>query len=402
MYQEYVEEAHNRDLKIIMDMVPNHIGAEHWWMKDMPMTDWINNGGEYRQTRYPQTVQLDPHGSKADYIDNRDYWFVESMPDMNLRNPLVLQYFIQNAVWWVEYANLDAIRVDTYPYNDKFKAAEWTKAIKDEYPGISLMGECWVNEPAFVSYWEGRDNNADGYNSELPMVMDFPLQQAMIRAITKEGPVGWDEGAMTIYFVLAQDFLYNNPEKLLIFANNHDIDRLAWYTKGDAQKQMLIYSLLATMRGIPQLYYGDEQLFMGDSEFGHGSFRVDFPGGWKGDKRDLFAGKGRTAAEDSIYQHTVKLFNWRKGSDAVANGKMVHFFPESVENQYVYARTTDDELVVTFLNFNPTEGEVNWAKYAELFEGRELVGTDIVSGEEIVVGEPLTLEPYGSVILEIK
>ncbi len=402
LYQELVETAHSKDLKIIMDMVPNHIGLEHWWMKDMPMKDWINCGGEYKQTRYGQTVQFDTHASEADFIDNRDHWFVPTMPDMNLNNPYVLKYLIQNAVWWVEYANLDAIRVDTYPYNDKYKVAQWTKAIKDEYPGISLMGECWVNEPAFVSYWEGRDNNRDGYNSELPMVMDFPLQQRMISAITKEGDAGWNEGAMAIYFILAQDYLYNNPEKLLIFATNHDIDRTAWYTKGDVRKQMLLYSLLATMRGIPQLYYGDEQMFMGSPENGHGSFRVDFPGGFKGDKRNLFTGKGRTAKEDSMLKHTIKLFNWRKTSDAVHNGKMVHFFPEMAENQYVYSRATDDELVVTILNFNNKDGEFKWEKYAELFEGRKLVGTDIVSGNEIKVGEPLTLAPYQSIVLEIK
>ncbi len=402
MYKDYVSEAHSKGLKVIMDMVPNHIGVRHWWMEDMPMKDWINLGGEYKQTRYGQTVQLDPHGSKADYIDNRDYWFVESMPDMNLKNEYVLNYMIQNAIWWVEYANLDAIRIDTYPYNDKYKAAEWTKAIKDEYPGISLMGECWVNEPSFVSYWEGREDNKDGYNSELPMVMDFPLQQHIISAITKEGPAGWDEGAMHIYFILAQDFLYNNPEKLLIFASNHDIDRLAHYTKGNAKKQMLVYSLLATMRGIPQLYYGDEQMFKGDPSQGHGSFRIDFPGGWPGDERNLFEGAGRTASEDSMYQHTRKLFQWRKGSSAIAEGEMVHFFPESNENQYVYGRMTDDELVFTALNFNSTPGELKWEKYAELFEGRCKTGIDIVSGKEVTFGEPMILEPYQSLILEIK
>lgn len=402
MYKEYVEKAHSKDLKVIMDMVPNHIGVSHWWMKDLPMKDWINNGGEYIPTSYNKTAQLDPHASKADFIDNRDHWFSDKMPDVNLRNEMVLKYQIQNAIWWVEYANLDAIRVDTYPHNDKYKVAEWTKAIKAEYPGITLMGEVWENEPALIAYWEGGRENKDGYDSELPMVMDFALQQRMVGAAALDRPAGWNEGAMAIYFIVAHDFLYDNPEKLLIFTTNHDQDRLAWSLKGNVDKQMLLYSLVGTMRGIPQLYYGDEQMFMGDPSSGHGSFRVDFPGGWEGDKRDLFTGKGRTEDEAKMLEHTKKIFNWRKTSKAVTEGKMTHFFPNTNENQYVYARMTDDELVFVVLNFNATEGKINWDRYAELFDGRPMKGVDIVSGKEFSVGDDVTIEPYGSFILELK
>lgn len=402
LYKEYVEKAHGKDLKVIMDMVPNHIGISHWWMKDLPMTDWINNGGKYIPTSYNKTAQLDPHASQADYVDNRDHWFSTQMPDVNLRNDMVLKYQIQNAIWWVEYANLDAIRVDTYPHNDKYKVAEWTKAIKDEYPGITLMGEVWENEPALIAYWEGGRVNKDGYDSELPMVMDFALQQRMVGAAALERPAGWNEGAMAIYFIVAHDFLYDNPEKLLIFTTNHDQDRLAWTLKGNVEKQMLLYSLVGTMRGVPQLYYGDEQMFVGDPSSGHGSFRVDFPGGWDGDKRDLFAGKGRTEAEAKMLAHTQKIFNWRKGSKAVTEGEMIHFFPDSNENQYVYARMTDDELAFVVLNFNEKEGKINWDRYAELFEGRPMKGVDIITGKEFAVGDDVTLEPYGSFILELK
>lgn len=402
MYREYVEAAHNHGLKIIMDMVPNHIGFRHWMMSDLPSKDWINNKAEYVQTRYAQTSQMDPNASQLDFINNRDGWFVRSMPDMNLRNNMVLKYLTQNAIWWVEYANLDAIRVDTYPYNDKYKSAEWTRNIKDEFPGISLMGECWVNEPSFVSYWEGGNSNRDGFDSQLPMVMDFPLQQRMIAAATKKGAVGWDEGAMAIYFILAQDFLYSRPEDLLIFASNHDTDRIAWTLEGNTKKQMLLYSLLATMRGVPQLYYGDEVLLKGNSSHGHGSFREDFPGGWAGDEKNAFEGRGLTAAQDSMLNHTKTLFHWRKTSDAVTNGKMIHFFPESEENQYVYGRYTDDELVFTVLNFNEKATPIKWSKYMELFEGREAVGTNIISGKQVKVGQEFILEPYESLILEIK
>lgn len=400
LYKKYVAEAKKLGIKVIHDLVPNHCGIRHWWMKDLPFKDWINNEGKYIQTRYPQTVQLDTHGSQADFIDNRDYWFVESMPDMNLRNEYVLNYLAQNAIWWAEYAGLGGFRVDTYPYNDKYAAAEWTKRILEEYPNLNIVAECWVNEPSFVSYWEGAAKNKDGYSSNLPSVMDFPLQQRINSAISKQGEPGWAEGAQAIYFILAQDFLYTDPNTLLIFAENHDTDRLAHNTNSDPRKQMLVYSLLATMRGIPQIYYGSEQMFRGDQRGGHGGQRIDFPGGWAGDERDLFSGKGRTPREDSVYQHVRKLLNWRKTADAVHTGKLVHFFPDTRENMYVYGRQNDNKLVFVVLNFANAERELQWDKYKELFVGVKPTGKDVVSGRTMEVGAPVTLQPYESLIVE--
>lgn len=402
LYRQYVDQAHKKGLKVIQDLVPNHCGAGHWWMQDVPFADWINGGGKYTQTKYAQTAQFDTHASKADFDNNSDGWFVESMPDMNMRNPFVLNYLAQNAIWWAEYSGLDGFRVDTYPYNDKHAAARWTEIILDEYPNLGIVGECWVNEPAFVSYWEGAAKNKDGYSSRLTSVMDFPLQQRLNGALGKDSVNGWFEGAQALYFVLAQDFLYADPSSLLIFAENHDTDRLAHFTKGNAKKQMLAYTLLATMRGIPQLYYGSEQLFRGNQSQGHGGQRIDFPGGWAQDTVNLFTGQGRTKAQDSVLKHVQKLFQWRKTSPAVQGDELVHFFPDVPENLYVYGRTTPDELVFVVLNMNKASREVKWDKYKELFQGRPAQGVDIVSGRKVTVGEPLTLKGFETLVLQIK
>lgn len=401
MYREYVKKAHDRDMKIIMDLVPNHSGIDHWWMADLPFEDWVNNGGKYNQTRYAQTSQFDVNASRADLENNVDGWFVANMPDLNLRNPYMLTYLAQNAIWWAEYSDLDGFRVDTYPYNDKWKAAEWTQRILDEYPNMNIVGECWVNEPSFVSYWEGAARNKDGYSSHLPSVMDFPLQIAINNAIQLDSVTGWSQGAMELYFVLANDFLYTDPNTLLIFAENHDTDRLAHFTNSNPAKQMLVYSLLATMRGTPQLYYGSEVLLRGVQPLGHGGQRVDFPGGWVEDSRNLFKGEGRTSAEDSVYQHVRKLFNWRKGVPAVHNGKTTHFFPDVPENLYVYGRHTDDELVFVVLNMNAEKRELKWNKYGELFDGYDQ-GVDVVSGKSYRFGDSLTLPARSSAVIHFK
>lgn len=401
LYKTYVAEAHKKGLKIIMDLVPNHSGIDHWWMADLPFEDWVNNGGEYKQTRYAQTSQFDPHASLSDLENNTDGWFVANMPDLNLRNDFMLNYLAQNAIWWAEYSDLDGFRVDTYPYNDKWKAAEWTQKILDEYPRMNIVGECWVNEPAFVSYWDSRTKNNDGYNSKLPSVMDFPLQGAINNAIQLDEVQGWNQGAMEIYFILAHDFLFQDPNTLMIFAENHDTDRLAHFTKSNAAKQMIVYSLLATMRGTPQLYYGSEVLLRGDQKRGHGGQRVDFPGGWASDERNLFTGDGITASEDSVLQHVRKLFNWRKDVKAIHTGKMTQFFPEVPENLYVYGRYNDNELVFVVLNMNAAARDVKWEKYMELFDGYT-TGNDIVSGNQVRVGEPLTLSARSSAVVHFK
>lgn len=401
LYKNFVEQAEKRGVMVLMDMVPNHCGIDHPWMKDLPFGDWINHGGKYVQTRYIQTTHMDPNASKKEAANCIDGWFVPSMPDLNLLNPYMLNYLSQMTIWWIEEMGIRSLRVDTYPYNDKYAVAKWTKSILDEYPNLSIVGECWVGFPAMIAYWEGGHQNRDGYDSKLTHVMDFPLQNEFTKAISKNEVKDWGDGMMNVYNVLVQDFLYYNPNELLIFLDNHDINRYAHATNSDPKKQMLSISMLATMRGIPQLYYGTEQLFRGKIEDGDGGKRTDFPGGWADDKRNLFTGKGRTSAEDSVYQHTRKMFNFRKTADVIHNGKTTQFFPNPPENLYVYGRHNDKELVFVVLNANATPRDLNWESYDELFDGYT-VGTDIVSGKDMKIGDKTQLQPKQSLVIHFK
>jgi glycosidase len=398
LYRAMVEAAHQKGIKIIKDMVPNHCGTGHWWMKEPPFATWINHYPTYVQTNNVQTTQVDPYASKAEQALHTSGWFVQSMPDMNLSNPYVLSYFSQMAIWWIEWANIDGLRVDTYPYSDKHAIAEWTMRILREYPRLNVVGECWVLSPAFAAYWQGSRPKHDGYASHLPSVMDFPLRQALTDAFQQREVSNWYQGMMNVYTVLAQDFLYENPSSLLTFVDNHDGERISHFTQGSAKKQMLAITMLATMRGIPQLYYGTEQLLRGKPHNGFDGQRVDFPGGWAGDSINLFTGKGRSSAQDSVYRHTQKLFSWRKSVGAIHSGKTMHFFPAPPANVYAYARYTDSELVLVVVNPNASPRTLDLAHYAELLDGYTQ-GVEVVSGKPIALGAELTVGAEQAVVL---
>ena len=283
LYRTFVEKAHNKGLKVIMDMVPNHCGTAHWWMKDLPSDTWINypenlkrGGDKLIRTNAAMSTHNDPHASAVDKESCVKGWFDTTMPDMNLADPLVRQYLLQMAVWWVEWADLDGLRVDTFPYSDKKGIATWTKGIRDEYKNLNIVGEVWFGDVASCSYWEGRKQH-DGYNSHLPSVMDFPLMFATLSALTADG-TSWEPSMLRIYNSVALDWLYDDPSDILVFLGNHDTPRLAHELGGDPGKMKMAYALLATMRGTPQLYYGDEYgLTSADGTVGHSQERVDMP-----------------------------------------------------------------------------------------------------------------------------
>ncbi|MCD8072189.1 MAG: cyclomaltodextrinase N-terminal domain-containing protein [Alistipes sp.] len=317
LYRQLVREAHKKGLKVIMDAVPNHCGTAHWWMKDLPFVDWVHDKKKYPASNYRLAALTDPNTSPGDFRQCFEGWFAPSMPDMAIENPFVLQYLLQVYVWWIEWADLDGLRVDTFPYNEKYAIARWTRMILEEYPGLRIVAECWEASPAIASYWEGASANADGYSSNLPSVMDFPLQSAISKGL-KKGSDGWDGGMNAVYAMLAHDFLYADPQSRLVFLDNHDISRFADDLEGDSRRIMLGITLLATVRGIPQMTYGTEYMFRSvDTSQGDIGARIDFPGGWKGDRRNLFTGKGVRKREKEVWDHTRKLFNWRKGSKAI-------------------------------------------------------------------------------------
>ncbi|MBW7674051.1 glycoside hydrolase family 13 protein [Chryseobacterium chendengshani] len=401
-YKRLAGELHQRDMKLIMDYVTNHWGSQSWIIKDMPSKDWIHywkDGDKgFKRSNYRMTTQFDTNAAKIDAENCMDGWFDTTMPDMNQGNQLVVNYMSQNAIWWTEYAGLDGLRVDTYSYNDKKGIAEWTKRITDEYPNLNIVGEVWMHDQAQMSYWQkgSKISAIENYNSYLPSVMDFTLHDA-IGQVFKENS-GWDSGMQRVYDNFANDFLYPNINNILVFAENHDTQRFnESYPKIEDYK--LAMSLVLTVRGIPQLYYGSEIGMAGDKGKGDGDIRRDFPGGWKDDSNNGFVQSGRTETQNQYFDFTKKLLNWRKSKEVIHTGKTLHYVPEN--NVYVYFRYNDKERIMTVINNNPEKQVVNLKRFSEGLKSFTK-GKDIISDEEISLQNSLIISGKSSMILEIK
>lgn len=289
-YLRLSETCHQNGLKLIIDVVPNHCGSSHWWMHDLPAKDWLNTWPTYTSTNYRMTAWTDPHASEADLYRLTHGWFAPNMPDLNLQNPLLFDYLRQVYTFWIESANIDGMRVDTYPYNDIKTAARFIQAIRNEYPTMNVVGECWVKTPAEIAYYQSGNNNKDGFDSRLTSVMDFCLKDVFSAAFNENE--SWDNGMAKFYSLYAQDFVYANPNMIMNFLDNHDIDRYSTAVKRDVLKYKMALAMLITARGYPQIYYGTEIMLdgiRGDYQ-GH---RFDFPGGWAADKRNAFTTEGR-------------------------------------------------------------------------------------------------------------
>ncbi|HBH49399.1 MAG TPA: alpha-amlyase [Bacteroidales bacterium] len=396
-YLKLSEEMQNRGMKLIQDMVFNHAGTETYWVKDMPMDDWINIWPEFTRSNYHGEVNNDGYASDFDKNKMERGWFDRTMADLNQRNPHMLKYLTQNSIWWIEYAGLQGIRMDTYPYPEKNAMAEWAKTIKEIYPNFSVVAESWLNFPVHTAYWQANANTPDGYNSHIKSVTDFPVYEAIRQAFNE--PDGWQEGVSRIYFTLTQDYLYPNPQNLLIFPDNHDLQRLATTIDGDMDKFKQIMTFIATTRGIPQIYYGTEIMMDARPYKDHGSWRRDYPGGWNGDKKNAFTGQGLSKQELEAQAFTKKLLNWRKEKSVIHSGKYKHFIPQ--DHTYVYARFNDDETVVVILNRNNKSYNLELERYNELFSGHTKA-YEVLSGKEIELGKALKLHAHTPMILELK
>ena len=413
LYKEFVQKSHEKGLKVIMDIVTNHCGTAHWWMEDAPFKDWYHVNEPYMQMNALFSVYMDPHASQKDLERQESGWFVPSMPDMNLDNPFVLKYFQQWAIWWVEYANLDGLRVDTYPYNEPGAMSQWCKAVLDEYPNMNIVGECWDYSIPQLAYWQKDHPNANGFNSHLPSIMDFPLEHA-IHAALCEDQVWWDEGMTRVYTALAQDFVYKDLSHLVTFFANHDHARTGDVFREDPRRMKLALALLATLRGIPQLYYGDEMMFLERKDcISHdGAKRIDFPGGWADDRTDLFTPEGRASAPamyahaKDLHQYTRALFQWRKGCKAVQEGKTLHFLSRAnvgernvTDNTYAFFRYTDQQAVFVYINNTEEVRNLDWQHYSE-FVSKPVKGRDVVSGAEVTLEDGLAVAPKSALIVE--
>jgi glycosidase len=402
--EEYVQlasELHKRDMKLIMDYVTNHWGLQHWMMNDLPTKDWINQFENYTGTSHKRTTVHDINASKIDYDICFNGWFVPSMPDLNQKNPLVLKYLTQNAIWWIEYADLDGLRVDTYNYADPNAIAKWTKAITDEYPNLNIVGEISMRDQAQLSYWQ-KDSKVgaiQNFNSNLPSIMDFIMLDAF-QSIFNENDGSWDKGMMKIYDNLANDFLYPNPNNIMIFAENHDTERFNEVYKNDFKKYQMAMALVATLRGIPQLYYGSEIGMAGDrNKGGDAAIRQDFPGGWKEDTNNAFLKSSRTTEQEHYFDFTSKLFQWRKTNEAVHFGKTTHYIPEN--NVYVYFRFTDTKTVMVVVNNSDNNQTIKTNRFQENIE-KFSTGKDILSSKTIDLKQDLTIESKSVLILELQ
>lgn len=398
-YVRLASEMHQRDLKLVLDYVTNHWGLEHWIIKDLPSSDWINQFENYTQTNHKRSTIHDVNASKIDTETCINGWFVPTMPDLNLRNPLTLKYLIQNAIWWIEYADLDGLRVDTYNYSDPEAMAIWTKSITDEYPHFNIVGEITMFNQAQLSYWQ-KDSiigQIKKYNSYLPSVMDFPLSDGLL-SVFNDDDDSWGRGMIKVYDNFTNDFLYPNVSNLLIFAENHDSRRLNQLYSNDIRKYKMAMVILATVRGIPQLFYSSEIGMSGDQNLGDAYIRQDFPGGWEGDSINAFTKEGRTEIQNEYFDFTSKLFNWRKNKSVIHSGKMTHYIPEY--NVYIYFRYNDSESVMVLINNSNQPQNVNTIRFQENLEYYNS-GKDVLTEQIIDVSDEINMEPKSVLILEL-
>ena len=417
-YRRLVDEAHQKGLKVVMDMIFNHCGFEHPWVKDLPSKDWLNTpewlypenqkytvktqtkDGEqttntkYLQTSYKLTPVLDPYASKVDLHETVDGWFVPTMPDLNQRNEHLMTYLIQNSEWWIETVGIDGIRMDTYPYADRKGMARWMEVLNEEYPNFNTVGETWVTEPAYTAAWQ-KDSPLQKENSNLKTVMDFAFFDRVNQAKNEETDAWWN-GFNRIYNSLCYDYLYKDPSHVMAFIENHDTDRFLGETQDTlALKQAL--ALLLTVNRIPQLYYGTEVLMNGTKQVTDGNVRKDFPGGFPGDTRSCFTTEGRTKAENDMFRWTARLLHWRQGNEVITKGKQTQFIPQN--GVYVVARSYNGKNVMTVINGTSKAATMKAERYAEII-GDAQEATNILTGHKINISKDVKLAPRGVMVLE--
>ena len=417
-YRQLCDEAHAKGLKIVMDMIFNHSGYEHPWTHDMPSKDWLNTpewlspenqtnavemktmdgaakvNDKYLQTSYKLTPVVDPYASKIDLHETVDGWFVPTMPDLNQRNPHVIKYLIQNSIWWIETVGIDGIRMDTYPYADRDAMAQWMKIIGEEYPNFNTVGETWVTEPAYTAAWQ-KDSKLSEKNSYLPTVMDFAFYDRINQAKNEETDAWWN-GFNRIYNNFVYDYLYPNPSNVMAFLENHDTDRFLGEGKDTvALKQAL--ALLLTVNRTPQLYYGTEVLMNGTKHITDGNVRKDFPGGFPGDTKNCFTREGRTQAENAMFDWLSRLLHWRQGNDVIIKGKQTQFIP--FNGIYVIARQYQGKTVLTILNGNRKQADMQLDRYAEII-GNTTAAKDVITGRTVKLDKKLSLKSRQTLILE--
>jgi glycosidase len=360
------------------------------------MSNWIHQFPEFTRSNFRAEALTDPYASEYDKTRLLQGWFDTNMPDFDQRNRFLTTYLIQNSIWWIEYAGLDGIRLDTQPYPYKEMIAEWGKRVFEEYPNFNIVGEAWLNREGMNAYYQKNAIVGDGYNSYLPSITDFSMHGAMARAFTEAD--GWAEGMARLYYVLAQDFLWSDPYMNLIFLDNHDVNRYFNNVGNDLNAMKMALSFLLTTRGIPQVYYGTELLMDGAEHKGHGEIRWDFPGGWPGDQVNAFEASGRTAQQNEVFLHMQRLLKFRQQSKPITEGRLLQFIPSN--GLYVYFRIAGSQAVMVVLNNSQSPAKIEPEKYKEVL-GKFTSATDVITLQKLSLDKAFECAPRSSMVLEL-
>ena len=398
-YHDMINAAHDKGMKVVMDMIFNHTGSNHPWMKDMPSKDWYNHPEGDVLTNFRLTTVHDPYVSDYDKDKTVNGWFVKEMPDLNQRNPHLMKYLTQNSIWWIESSKIDGIRMDTYPYADMRGMSDWARDVMAEYPNFNIVGECWYSNEAGGAFWQ-KGSKLNPMETHLPTVMDFWYILNGRKSFNGETDP-WN-GLNHVYDHLAQDFLYPNPQGILTFLDNHDSDRfLASMPESvdslGSWKQA--QTVLLTSRGIPQIYYGTELLMNGSKEGSDGYIRLDFPGGFPGDDTDSFTKEGRTEVQNDAWDFLSTLLNWRRGTanEVIAKGTLKHFMPQN--GVYAYQRKLGDKEIVVLMNGNDKPLDITMERTVEALPYGSR-WTDALTGKEVEIGPEMQFAPREILILE--
>ncbi len=396
LYRSLVDSAARQGLKIIMDMVFNHLGDNHWMMKDLPTQQWVHQWPEFTRSNFRAPTIPDPYASEVDLRRMVNGWFDVHMPDLNQQDPLLADYLIQNSIWWVEYSGISGIRMDTHQYADKFFMSYWLRRIRLEYPDLSIVSECWVEQKTFHAYWFRDAVNRDGYAPHMDFITDFPLYIAL-RESFNDTHEGWELGPERLYYCLAQDLVYQDPAFNMVFVDNHDLSRFWSVVKEDFGRFTIGMAFLYTVRGMPQLTYGTEMLMRGYEWEGHGPMRADMPGGWSEDAGSAFHAAGRNKMQQKAWDLIRRLAQWRKNKEVIHSGNTRHFIPEN--NVYVYFRFNTSDTVMVVLNYSNQAQSLDMKHYSEMIGGRR-TGFDVVSNKEILWDAQLTIPSSSAMVIE--
>jgi glycosidase len=397
-YKNLVVEAHKKGLKIIQDMVFNHFGSYHLWMNNLPTKHWYNDWPEFTRSNYRSETLWDPYASPSDKKLMSEGWFDNTMPDLNQKDPFVANYLIQNSIWWIEFADLDGIRMDTYPYADQAFMNKWLKALDVEYPNFTILGEVWLQTEAHTAFFQETFFNEDHkLVGGVESVTDFPLMYAFHKGLNEKD--GWTEGLARIYITLSKDFLYAMPQNNVTFLDNHDVTRFATVINGDLKKYKMGLGMLLTLRGVPLIYYGTEIMMEGDKGDGDATLREDFPGGWPGDSVNIFHSMNLSSKQAAALDFTKKMIKIRQEHPALQNGSLVHYIPQN--GVYVYFRTKGDEKIMIVLNNNDDAVNLNLKRFQEQFTNKSHM-EELYLKKSMELPDVLNLEAKSFHIYQIK